>query len=271
MITADLHTHTDRSDGSSSAEQSVLRAIENGVTVLGFSDHCYTPWYDWDSLGRNIDGYIEENFSLARRYSSQIEIVCGIENEFDCWQEDDRLQYRIGSRHCITFPDGRMLVDESPEFFEEGLQRWYGGDGLAMAADYFRHLAQDVPHFRPDIIGHFDLVRKFNRADRYFDENCRAYRRAALEAAEAAGETGAVFEVSTVNLNRKRRRILFPADFILRFFLEKGYPVTLSSDAHDPDLICGHFSYAVQHLRELGFRSVMVWRNGGFNEVSLPG
>jgi histidinol-phosphatase (PHP family) len=164
-----------------------------------------------------------------------------------------------------------MLVDESPEFFVEGLQRWYGGDGLAMAADYFRHLAQDVPHFRPDIIGHFDLVRKFNRADRYFDENCRAYRRAALEAAEAAGETGAVFEVSTVNLNRKRRRILFPADFILRFFLEKGYPVTLSSDAHDPDLICGHFGYAVQHLRELGFRSVMVWRNGGFNEVSLPG
>lgn len=269
MITADLHTHTDRSDGSCSAEQTVQRAIQRGVKVLGFSDHCYTPWIAWDTLGEDLDGYIKENFSLAERYAGQIEIVCGIENEFDCWQEDSRLQYRIGSRHSIPFPDGQIFVDETPQLLEEGIDRWYGGDGLSFALDYFRHIAEDVPHHRPDIIGHFDLLRKFNRSDIFFDENCASYRKAALEAAEAAGETGAVFEVSTVNLNRKRRRILFPADFILRFILEKGYPVMLSSDAHDPELICGNFGYAQSRLYGLGFRSVTVWNDGGFREVPL--
>ena len=269
MITSDLHTHTDRSDGSGSAERSVLAALEKGVKTLGFSDHCHTPWYDWGSLPEDLTGYIEENLSLARRFAGQIEIVCGIEDEFDCWQKDDRLQYRIGSRHSIGFPDGRILIDESPLFLEEGLQRWYGGEGLRLAQDYFSHLADDVPRFRPEIIGHFDLVRKFNISDRYFDENGTAYRRAALEAAEAAGDTGAVFEVSTVNLNRHRRHMLFPADFILRFILEKGYHVTLSSDAHDPGLICGHFSYARQRLTDLGFRSVTAWQNGGFTDVPL--
>lgn len=269
MIKADLHTHTVRSDGNSSAEQAVLQAAEKGVSVLGFSDHCYTPWYDWGSLGKDLSAYIEENTSLADRFAGIIEIVCGIENEFDCWQEDSRLQYRIGSRHSIGFPDGRILIDESPVFLEEGLSRWYGGSGMALVRDYYRHIAEDVPKFAPDIIGHFDLVRKFNLSGRYFDENCSAYRKAALEAAEAAGDSGAIFEVSTVNLNRKRRHILFPADFILKFILEKGYPVTLSSDAHDPSHICGHFGYASSHLADLGFRSIMVWKNGSFNDVSL--
>ena len=56
---------------------------------------------------------------------------------------------------------------------------------------------------------------------------------------------------------------------ILKFILEKGYPVTLSSDAHDPSHICGHFGYASSHLADLGFRSIMVWKNGSFNDVSL--
>lgn len=270
MTLCNLHTHTDRSDGTSPAEAAVLTALEKGLSTLGFSDHVHTPWLADDTLPSDLGPYISENLRLAREYRGRIEIVCGLENEFDCWQADDRLQYVIGSRHSISFGDRQFLIDETPEDFGTGVREFYGGDVRAAVTDYYRHLAEDIPEYRPDIIGHLDLIRKFNRSSRFFDENAGWYRNAALEAAEAAGDTGAVFEVNTSNIARKRRRILYPADFILRFILEKGYPVMLSSDSHDPSLLVGAFDSAARRLREMGFRSVTVWKDGGFTAEGLP-
>ena len=143
-------------------------------------------------------------------------------NEFDCWQFDDSLQYHIGSRHCLPVGDEVFVIDESPEMLEDGIRRYYGGDAMAMVKDYYAHLGRDIPRFRPDIIGHFDLIRKFNRDDRFFTEESPSYHRAALEAAEAAGETGAIFEINTGSIARKRRKIFFPANFLLKFFLENN-------------------------------------------------
>lgn len=269
MIRCNLHTHTDRSDGICSAEHVVIAALEKGFRTLGFSDHSHTPWLEQYTLPSDIGPYILGNLELAARYRDRIEIVCGIENEFDSWQDDERLQYRIGSRHCLPIGDGHFLIDETPELLEQGINDRYGGSGAAAAADYYRLLASDVSRHRPEIIGHFDLIRKFNRSSRFFDENGTAYRRAALEAAEAAGSTGGIFEINTSNIARKRRHIFYPADFILRFILEHGYPVIIGSDAHDPSLLSGGFSEAVLRLWDIGFRSVTVWENGCFRQEDL--
>jgi len=269
MVACNLHTHTVRSDGSCCAEEVVRCAIEKGFRTLGFSDHGHTPWYADGSLPADLSGYIAENRSLADKYGDRIEIVSGIENEFDCWQFDDSLQYHIGSRHCLPVGDEVFVIDESPEMLEDGIRRYYGGDAMAMVKDYYAHLGRDIPRFRPDIIGHFDLIRKFNRDDRFFTEESPSYHRAALEAAEAAGETGAIFEINTGSIARKRRKIFFPANFLLKFFLEKGYPVTISSDAHDPSLLDGSFTLAVKRLESIGFRSLTVWADGSFREIGI--
>jgi len=269
MVLCNLHTHTERSDGIGSAEDVIRIALEKGFRTLGFSDHVYTPWGTDYTLPEDPDGYIRENLQLAEKYKDRIEIVCGIENEFDCWQVDERYQYNIGSRHCLPVSDGHMLIDETPEILEAGIAAYYDGRGALAAKDYYMHLAEDADRFRPQIIGHFDLIRKFNRSSRFFDENSASYRRAALEAAEAAGSTGAVFEVNSSNIARKRRHILYPADFILRFILERGYPVILGSDAHDPSLLDGGFREAETRLWGLGFRYITVWENGRFVQKEL--
>lgn len=269
MIACNLHTHTTHSDGICNADEVLLRALDKGFKTLGFSDHSHTPWYADGSLPKKLDDYVEEVYSLAEQYSGQIEVVCGIENEFDSWQEDKRLQYRIGSRHCLPAEDGPFVIDESPEQLEEGIKRYYGGDGMALVKDYYSKYPSDAITYRPEIIGHFDLIRKFNKANRFFQEESPAYKRFALEAAEAVGETGAIFEVNTGSIARHRRRIFFPANFLLRFFLEKRYPVMISSDAHDPALLDGAFSEAVARLESIGFKSVVVWKNGGFREIGI--
>lgn len=43
MIT-NYHTHTVIADGKSTAEEVVIQAIDKGFSVLGFSDHAYTPY-----------------------------------------------------------------------------------------------------------------------------------------------------------------------------------------------------------------------------------
>ena len=80
MTLCNLHTHTDRSDGTSPAGEVVLRAVSRGFETLGFSDHVYTPWYAEGSLPQDLSEYISENRELAWRYAGVIEIVCGLEN-----------------------------------------------------------------------------------------------------------------------------------------------------------------------------------------------
>lgn len=269
MVLCNIHTHTDRSDGTSSAEDVVLTALEKGFRTLGFSDHVYTPWGTDYTLPEDPGQYIRENLALAEKYRGRIEVVCGIENEFDCWQDDVRYQFRIGSRHCLPVYDGHMLIDETPEILQDGIDTYFDGKGAKAARDYYRRIADDIIRYRPDIIAHFDLIRKYNRSSRFFDENCASYRKAALEAAEAAGSTGGIFEVNTSNIARKRRRIIYPADFILRFILEHGYPVIIGSDAHDPSLLDGGFREAHIRLWNIGFRNVTVWENGRFTQKDL--
>ena len=264
-----LHTHTDRSDGDNTAEQVIQEAISRGMKTIGFSDHSHTPGYEEGSLPVNLDSYTEENRRLKEKYSGFIEVVSGIEEEFDFWQEHDGLDYHIGSRHSNQTPNGECTIDDTPERFQKELQICYGGDAMKCIRDYYSHYAADVEKHRPEIIGHFDLVRKFNAGGRFFDEDCAKYRKMALEAAEAAGAYGAVFEVNTSNMARKRRPIFYPADFILRFLLEKGYPVILSSDAHSKELINGCFDEAAERLKSIGFKELMVWKNGAFAPISI--
>ncbi len=269
MTLCNLHTHTNRSDGKCSAEDVVLTAIEKGFRTLGFSDHVHTPFIPTSTLPSDPEEYIRENLSLAERYRGELEIVCGIENEFDCWHQDIRFQYTIGSRHSMVFGEKHLLIDESPELFEQGVGEFFGGDFRAAVTDYYRRLPEDISRFHPDIMGHMDIIRKFNRAGRFFDENAGWYRKAAMEAVEAIGDSGTVFEVNTSSIARKRRRILYPADFILRFILQRGYPVILSSDSHDPVLLDGEFENTRRHLLDIGFRSIMVWKDGGFTGEEL--
>ena len=269
MISSSLHNHTNRSDGLCTAETVIRYAIDKGIQTLGFSDHGHTPWFAEGSLPIDIDSYINENRRLAEKYSDQIEIVCGIESEFDCWQDDPRIQYRIGSRHCTPVGNDHFAVDASSENFREGLNKYYEGDWIALAKDYYSRFPEDVGRCRPDIVGHFDLIRKFNSNSCFFPENSPAYKKIALEAAEAVGKYGVIFEINTQCLARHRRPIFMPANFLLRFFLEKGYPVMISADAHDPKLLDGAFPQAISRLKSLGYKSLIVWRNGGFQEIGI--
>ncbi len=82
------HTHTQRCGHAIGSDEAyVQNAIIGGYELLGFSDHTPWPFKDgYTSYMRmhmwELDGYVHSIRELQAKYSSQIEILVGLECEF---------------------------------------------------------------------------------------------------------------------------------------------------------------------------------------------
>lgn len=69
----DLHTHTMFSDcGIDRPERLITTAIENGIRLLGISDHSY-------GIGERTAQYVKKVRDLAPKYIDRIKLLCGVE------------------------------------------------------------------------------------------------------------------------------------------------------------------------------------------------
>lgn len=94
----------------------------------------------------------------------------------------------------------------------------FDGDGLAVAEAYFANVAK-VAEKKPTILGHFDLIKKINDGNKFFDENDPRYTAAATSALMAAARSRCVLEVNTSAAYRGFRKDYFPSDAILKEWL----------------------------------------------------
>ena len=159
----------------------MLAAIEKGFGAIGFSSHAMLPEDDtsWVLTPEKAPRYAAEIRSLAKKYEGRIRILCGVEADYvPGGATPDRRAYAaispdyiIGSVHFVVAPDGaRVCVDESPESLEDGIRRHFGGDTEAYLHAYFAQVRKMLLSCDFDVVGHLDLVRKFNTRHPYFDE-----------------------------------------------------------------------------------------------------
>ena len=131
-----------------------------------------------------------------------------------------------------------------------------------MAAAYFETMATVLDVTACDIIGHFDLITKFNEGGRMFDETDPRYRNPALEVLEHLCRRGGVFEINTGAMSRGYRTRPYPAAPLLRAIREFGGAVVLSSDAHSADAVDAYLNQAAELAAACGFASRRVLRHG---------
>ncbi|MBQ4439980.1 MAG: histidinol-phosphatase [Kiritimatiellae bacterium] len=236
------HTHTTWCDGRDSAEAMVQAAISKGFAVLGFSSHMSFPENSPWALdpGRGLY-YVREIRALAEKYRSQIKILCGGEADFIPGVTDpDRsryahlgLDYIIGSVHELIAPDGgRVSVDKTPELLAEGIRSHFQGDAQSFVKAYFRQQTEMVERFDFDVVGHPDLVRKFNRKHPYFDESAKWYLELEREFAAVLAKSGKKTEVNTGAISRGWLDDAYPAAPFREMLRSSGVQFILSSDAH---------------------------------------
>ncbi len=123
----------------------------------------------------------------------------------------------------------------SAALLTDAAARYFGGDIYAFAEAYYRQLAQVQAETGCGVIGHFDIVAKFNERSALFDEDHPRYVAAWQAAADALLRSGALFEINTGGIARGWRSVPYPAPPILDYLIARGARFLLSGDAHRPD------------------------------------
>ena len=245
MIPCNYHTHTRFCDGKNTPEELVQEAIRLGCAQLGFSGHSYT-FFDtsYCMTEAGTQAYIAEVRSLKEKYAGQIQIYLGVEQDYHSDVPTDPYEYVIGSVHYVKKDGCYLPVDENRQMQLDHVDRFYGGDFYGFVEDYYATVADVYRKTGCQIIGHFDLITKFNGAGDLFDPMHPRYRAAADKALEALLAAPVTLEVNTAMVVRGWHKDPYPDRHILSRWLTAGKPVIFSSDCHDAaNLLAGHDTY----------------------------
>lgn len=175
--------------------------------------------------------------------------------------------YLIGSVHGLRLDGCLFSVDESPEAFARLADRCGGVRGLLR--EYYGLLAQTPERTGCDILGHFDLVTKFNEGGRLFDEADPRYLSAAREALDALAGRDVIFEINTGAMSRGYRSAPYPSPALLDFLRDRGGRICVTSDSHSASTILHAFPQARELAKSRGFREVWVLTKSGFCPEAL--
>lgn len=261
-----FHTHTCYSDGKNTPEEMLTAAIAKGFAGYGFSDHSFTPCdTSYCMKLERYPEYISCINGLKEKYAGQIEVLCGIENDYYSDTDPEDFDYMIGSVHYLVIGGTCYPIDHSERQQRECIAKECGGSAVEMAKRYYEKVAEHIRRTKPEIVGHFDVITKFG----VIDETSEEYRRAALEAADEALNYTRIFEVNTGAISRGYKKLPYPSDFILRRVLERGGDVILSSDTHSAATIDTFFPESVELLRGIGFRRLAVMTANGVGYTGI--
>lgn len=308
-ITTNFHTHTKYCDGKNSPREIVLQALDLGMTRLGFSGHAYTPHDPSYAMSpETAAAYAGEIRGLQEKYGNRLEILCGLELDYFSEQDVAGFDYSIGSVHyvfrraaasavagapasnasdasaadtaasaaagapeSVIFADGGWYVpvDESPEVLSWAIENLYSGDPYGLVEDFFRQEADVVRKTRCQIIGHFDIITKFQEKAPLFDEANPRYVAAWQKALAALLPAGVPFEINTGAISRGYRTCPYPSLEILKAIHDGGGSIAFSSDSHEKSTLQFWFPEAADLARRAGFTTHVVLGKNGYEDVEI--
>ena len=264
---SNLHTHTTFCDGSSTPEETVISAINKGFCSLGFSGHAYAP-YGLEYCTKDEDGYIKEILRLKEKYSSEIEIYLGTEEDAYHLIDRSKYEYLIGSLHYVKAKDGLLPIDLGQECIGRILDS-FGGDVGAIAENYYSYFADYLRSRRPDVVGHFDLLTKYDeKLGPVFLGNPK-HDKIAESFISSLARDGFLFEVNTGAIARGLRTLPYPATNLLRILHRENAPIILNSDCHNAQNLDFGFREAKAMLREIGFKETTVLYKHKFTNMPI--
>ena len=222
---ANYHTHTKRCQHASGEDREYVEAaIQTGLKVLGFADHCPWVYPDKDFVSgirlapKEVDGYFHSLESLKKEYAKDIKIYIGFETEHcpDMIPDQDKLlegypldymlcgQHFLGAEY-VSFYTGRPHGEE------------------AFLKQYVDTAIDGINSGRYLYLAHPDLIN--------FTGEDAVYRAHMKRLCEALKEKDIPVEINILGLWTDRH---YPSNRFLEIVKETGNTAILGIDAHAP-------------------------------------
>ncbi|HEY1717382.1 MAG TPA: histidinol-phosphatase HisJ family protein [Verrucomicrobiae bacterium] len=250
QLPADYHMHTPLCrHAAGEPVDYARRAIEIGLTEIGFSDHSPMRRDNFDNWRMNFSqlGEYVEKVRRAQKEFPQLQIRLALEVDYLPGHEDWIRElaakypwdYFIGSVHYVS---DSWAIDDPQK-----LSEWKNRDSFEVWQIYFERLTLAAESKLFEIIGHTDLPKKFGHRP---TRDCMPLYEKFLDAAK---KSGCAIELNTAGL-RKDCKEIYPSREILKLAFQKGVPICFGSDAHKPEEVGMNFAEAISLAHSVGYK-----------------
>ena len=272
------HTHTLFCDGKAEPEAYIKAAIEENMSLLGFSSHAPLPYENNYAMQfEDYQKYINTLDNLKQKYHTKIEIYKALELDFipdvsfpfEAFKERG-LDYTIGGVHMVQHPESKKLwfIDGgNPAIYIQGLEEIFENDIQLAVESFFAQSMAMIKQEKPDIIAHFDKIKMHNK-EQFFSTQDVFYKKLVTELLALIKSNNTIVELNTRGLYKGRSDDWFPSQEIAKQMIEMDIPITISADAHHPSEIGLYFEETLEMLKNLGLKELIVFQGKEF--VSIP-
>ncbi|MFT4712930.1 MAG: histidinol-phosphatase (PHP family) [Candidatus Azotimanducaceae bacterium] len=247
-----------------SLEEIVLAYIAAGFTWFGVTEHmpAVTEQFVYpderdaglsaDKLQRRFHDYFTECIRLKQKYKTQVELLVGFEIEsctgsvafVDHIIERYKPDYIVGSVHHVS----DMMIDFSAEEYEKAVQ-YHGGIEQLYCA-YFDQQLEMIERFEPSVIGHFDLIRIFDRAYMKTMDHPGVAERITRNL-EAIKSHDLILDFNMAGFDKPGGEP-YPHQSILHTAKSMGISLVPGDDSHGVKMVGRHYDEGLARLAEAG-------------------
>lgn len=281
MLLANYHIHSNYCDGKNTLEEMVIASIKAGLQSIGLSSHLPLPFQnDWTMAEGNLENYLKDIHALKEKYASEIELYCGMEIDYFMDRQDiselakktiPRLDYTIMSIHTLGITDGDHVsyIDDSPEDFALGIKKYYHNNAQEFINAYYKGIEKMVSMYQPDILGHIDLIKKYNQNNCFFNETETWYQEAVKQCLDGLAGTKTRIEINTGANMREPGVGRYPSDWMIPEMAKRNIPITIGGDSHSVEGIANDYNEAERYLINCGYQEYWIIKKGRWETQPL--
>ena len=251
----DLHTHSDHSfDGKQSCMLLCETAVAKGASCIAITDHCEIDSKTEDFRALCTNQYVE-TFECKRYFEGQLLVLQGIELGQAIYNIPlanhilDKFNYDfvLGSIHNLPEMEDFFFMDYKDKdvydllsrYFQKELElaKWDGFDSLAQLTYPLRYMVgeQKIP---------VDMTRFDDVIGEIFETLIKNHK---------------ALEINTSGIAMPLGDTLPGEAYIQRFHDMGGQYITVGSDAHVPEKLCGNVDKGMALAKKCGFDYVTIF------------
>ncbi|HKJ98363.1 MAG TPA: histidinol-phosphatase HisJ [Desulfotignum sp.] len=238
---SDTHMHSTYSDGRATIAAMAEAAFEKGFTTIAITDHVPLPFDSRYAMKMaQMAAYRKEINLIKQAYEGRMAVKSGLEIEYipehkDWFASIASMDWdvTIASVHTLVVGSTPCLVNGNGTEFHTCLGKNFNQDITSLCRAYYQTLQEAVQTGWFDIVGHLDVLKKYNTNNRFFNETDTWYQELVEDTLDVIRDQKMKLEIN-MGAMAHPIGIPYPSPWIVKTAQKKGISLVMGSDAHHP-------------------------------------